>query len=88
LSAALPAVSAAAIPAGVQAEGPQAVERFKAALSFERELLTKMLTSALPESEGEEPQATGMPETIADAIVAAGGAGVAADFYDASGAER
>lgn len=83
MSAALPAVTAAAIPDGVRAEGPQAVERFKAALSFERELLTKMLASALPESEAEEPQAAGMPETIADAIVSAGGAGLAGDLYGA-----
>lgn len=88
MSAALSAVSPAAIPDGVRAEGPQAVDRFKAALSFERELLTKMLASALPESEGDAPQAAGMPETIADAVVSAGGAGLAGDLYGAGGAAR
>lgn len=88
MSAALPAVAAAAIPAAVRAEGPRAVAGFKAALGFERELLTKLLAEALPESEGDEPQAAGMPETIADAIVSAGGAGLAGDLYGATGTGR
>ena len=88
MTAALPAVTAAAIPDAVRAGGPKAVEGFKAALCFERELLTKLLAEALPESEGDEPQATGMPETIADAIVSAGGAGLAGNLYGAGGAAR
>ena len=45
-----------------------------------------MLTAALPEAEGEEPRAAEMPETLADAIVAAGGAGLAGDLYGATAA--
>jgi hypothetical protein len=88
LIGALPAVTQATVPDGVRAGGPQAVAGFKAALAFERELLTKLLAEALPESEGEEPRATEMPETFADAIVAAGGAGLAGGLYGTPGASR
>ncbi len=88
MSGALSALPATAIPAAVRAEGPRAVAGYRAALSFERELLTKLLAEAMPESEGEEPRAVGMPESLADAIVAAGGAGLAGDLYAADGGGR
>jgi hypothetical protein len=82
----LPPVGPGAIPASVRAEGPKAVQSYESALNFERLLLSKLLTEALPEEgqgegEGAEPRAVGMPETLADAITSAGGAGIAADLY-------
>lgn len=85
---ALPPVAPGAVPASVRAEGPKAVKSYESALGFERLLLSKLLTEALPEEnenegegEGSEPRPVGMPETLADAIVSAGGAGLAADLY-------
>jgi len=67
------------IPDSVRGAGPQAVEEFRAGLSFERVLLGKLLSAALPEEEeGGDPRAAQLPETMADAIVAAGGTGLAA----------
>ncbi len=45
----LPALAPGAIPAEVRRAGPEAVEGFRAALGFERTLLSQMLTDALPE---------------------------------------
>lgn len=83
---ALPPVAPGAIPADVRAEGPKAVRSYESALGFERLLLSKLLTEALPEEnegegEGSEPRAVSMPETLADAISSAGGTGIAADLY-------
>lgn len=74
---ALPPLAPGAIPASVSSAGPQAVEEFHAALSFEKLLLGKLLSAALPEEEGGDPRAAQLPETLADAVVAAGGAGIA-----------
>ncbi|HVO54343.1 MAG TPA: hypothetical protein VMT37_08020 [Solirubrobacterales bacterium] len=58
---------------------------------LEKVLLEKLLTAALPE-EGEDeeagmgPQVASMPETFADAIVAAGGVGLAASLGAGTGA--
>jgi hypothetical protein len=89
---ALPPVAPGAIPADVRAEGPKAVRSYESALGFERLLLSKLLTEALPEEnegegegEGSEPRAVSMPETLADAISSAGGTGIAADLYRSTG---
>ena len=90
MSGALPPVAPGAIPADVRAEGPKAVEGYEAALGFERLLVSKLLTEALPEEgeggEGEasEPRAVGMAETFADAISSAGGLGIAAQLHGQS----
>jgi hypothetical protein len=81
-TAALPPLAPGAIPSSVRAAGPEAVEGFRAALSFERTLIEKMLGEALPgeggeEGEGADPRVAELPETVADAIVSAGGAGIA-----------
>ncbi len=82
MSVALPPLAPGAVPSSVQAEGPAAVETFRAALSFEKVLLDKLLTEALPEEEEEgTPRAAKLPETMADAIVAAGGAGIATGIF-------
>jgi hypothetical protein len=88
------AVARAAVPKEISKEGPEAVDGYRAALQFEGMLLKQMLTEALPESstgseEGEEegssfsydPQLTSLPETVAEAVVGAGGLGIAKDMY-------
>lgn len=86
MSAPLPPLAPGAVPADVRAQGPQAVDGFKAALSFERVLLGKLLAEALPEPETALPSAATMPDTLADAIVAGGGAGIANELYGDFGA--
>ena len=93
------AVAGAAVPKSIRDEGPDAVEGFRAALSFESMLLKQMLAEALPESPtggtgeegfggGEEgnafaatPTAVNLPETVAEAVVGAGGLGLATEMY-------
>jgi hypothetical protein len=82
---ALPPLAPGAIPASVRGAGPQAVEQFRAALSFEEVLLGKLLSAALPEEEGGDPRAAQLPETLADAVVAAGGAGIATSLVGGGG---
>ena len=90
------AVAMATVPAQVRAEGSGAVRGYRAALGFEAMLLKQMLSEALPESaaatgaesEGEGGGAFGvdqtpvsLPETVAEAVVGAGGLGLARDMY-------
>ena len=90
------AVMQAAVPAEVREEGSAAVGGFRAALQFESMLLKQMLSEALPESPagsseeggGEEgaaftamPTAVSLPETVAEAVVGAGGLGLAKQMY-------
>ena len=98
------AVAQAAIPAEVREEGAGAVNGYRAALQFESMLLKQMLSEALPESptgspeaggEGEggafaaTPTAVSLPETVAEAVVGAGGLGLAKEMYgDFEGAGR
>lgn len=93
------AVAGAAVPKSIRDEGPDAVQGFRAALSFESMLLKQMLAEALPESPtgaGEEggfgggeggnafsstPTPVDLPETVAEAVVGAGGLGLATEMY-------
>lgn len=81
-SEALPPLAPGAIPPSVREAGPEAVEGFRAALGFERIFLTELLSQALPK-EGDDPRAAMLPETVADAIVAQGGTGVATELSSA-----
>lgn len=93
------AVAGAAVPKSIRDEGPDAVQGFRAALSFESMLLKQMLAEALPESptgsseeegfgggEGANafsatPTPVSLPETVAEAVVGAGGLGLASEMY-------
>ncbi|HEX8752037.1 MAG TPA: hypothetical protein VF731_01360 [Solirubrobacterales bacterium] len=83
----LPPVAPGAVPADVRSAGPQAARSYESDLGFEKLLLSQLLTEALPEEseggEGEasEPKPVGLPETLAGAISATGGTGIAADLY-------
>lgn len=85
----------ATIPTEVRKQGTEAVDGYRAALQFEGMLLKQMLTQALPENpaggsseEGEEggsfaagPQTASLPETVTEAVVGAGGLGLAKSMY-------
>jgi hypothetical protein len=92
------AVAGASVPQAIREEGADAVQGFRAALSFESMLLKQMLSEALPDSpagSGEEgfgggeggnaltamPTAVSLPETVAEAVVGAGGLGLATEMY-------
>lgn len=87
----LSAISGAPIPADVRAAGQDAQDAYKAALGFERMLLTQltktMFATAEADQDGEgESAATAaykdmMPGTLADAVTGAGGIGLADDLY-------
>ncbi|HVY78177.1 MAG TPA: hypothetical protein VG898_06700 [Solirubrobacterales bacterium] len=87
MSAPVPALAPGAVPPQIRAEGTQAVASFRAALGFEKVLIDKLLSEALPSEEG-GPQAASLPETLADAIVSAGGAGIATGIFAAPGTGR
>jgi hypothetical protein len=78
-AAALPPLAPGAIPAAIRRDGPEAVAGFRAGLGFERMLVAELLGEALPE-QGSDPRAALLPETLADAIVAGGGLGLAAEL--------
>ncbi len=85
----------APVPATVRKEGAGAVRGYRAALEFESMLLKQMLSEALPEaaagagaeSEGEggapgaDPRMASFPETVTEAVVGAGGLGLAREMY-------
>jgi len=87
----LPPLAPGAIPASVRDRGPEAVRSFRAGLGFERLLLSELLAAAVPEPSGEEdgapadPRLGMLPEALADAIVAGGGIGLAAQIAAADG---
>jgi Rod binding domain-containing protein len=87
----LSAISGAPIPADVRAAGQEAQDAYKAALGFERMLLTQLTKTMLATAEGDQDgegqsAATAaykdmMPGTLADAVTGAGGIGLADDLY-------
>jgi hypothetical protein len=79
-SAALPAVPAGALPREVREAGDDARQTYRAALGFERMLLGE-LTKAMGAAGGTGPQAELIGDTLADAVTAGGGAGLALDLF-------
>lgn len=90
--------AAAVVPPQVRAEGAAAVQSYRAALGFEQLLLSQLLSDALPDEAGGEagegggegggmagadPRLAALPETVAGAISAAGGLGLASELYTA-----
>ncbi len=79
-----------ALPPEVRAGGADAQERYRSALAFERILLgqlTKAMQATVSaENEGSaatQAYANMLPDTMADAIVAGGGIGLASDLVRA-----
>lgn len=85
----LPPVDPATLPAAVRDGGQARQEQYRAALAFERVLVGKLTEQVFSQSADEGGSAAvalrrqQLPETLADAIVSAGGLGIAAQL-DAS----
>lgn len=79
----LPPIDAALLPAAVRTGSPERRQAYQAALSFERVLLgqmTQQLTKSLGGSESSaatQELARTLPTTLADALIASGGIGLA-----------
>lgn len=77
------------LPADVRAAGPDAEKQYATALAFERVLLgqlTKAMQATVPGEDDDASAATRtyrdmLPGTIADALAAGGGIGLADDLY-------
>ncbi len=88
LDALPPLPAGAALSAGVRAAGPEAQKDLRTALAFERMLLgqlTKAMQATVPGEDDDAGAATKtyrdmLPDTMADALVAGGGIGLAADL--------
>ena len=82
----LPPVDRAALPADVRAAGPERQREYRAALGFERALLTQLTRQLAQSAEGQGGGAGPaayrqmLPETLADALVAQGGLGLAREM--------
>jgi Rod binding domain-containing protein len=78
------------LPREIRAAGPQAQDEYRSALAFERVLLgqlTKaMQATVAPEGEGSaatKAYTDRLPDTMADALIAGGGIGIASDLVRA-----
>lgn len=80
----LPSVPSTALPPEVREGSDQDKKNYRAALGFEQVMLTELLreVDGLSTPEG-TPAAYGglVPQTLADALVAGGGIGLARDLY-------
>ena len=81
----LPPVGSGAAPADVRGGSRQERAAYDAALGFERVLLGQLTASLQRTATGEDgegagPYASLIPETLADALVASGGLGLADDL--------
>jgi Rod binding domain-containing protein len=84
-----PLPAGTALPADVRAAGPEAEQQYSTALAFERVLLgqlTKAMQATVPGEDDDASAATKtyrdmLPDTMADALTAAGGIGLADDLY-------
>ena len=81
----LPAIDRVALPADVRNASPEAQQRYRAAVGFERQLVAQ-LAKQLSETAGETisggPYAQLLPDALAAAIAAAGGLGLARTIAD------
>jgi hypothetical protein len=81
----LPPIDRSALPADVRNAPEADRQRYEAALGFERQLvaqLAKQLTKTAGESLGTGPYAQMLPDTLADAVIASGGLGLARELAD------
>lgn len=83
----LPIIGAAALPAEVRNGTAEDRKAYKAALGFERELLTQLTKQLADTAKGEDESAATaahrdrLPESIADSMVQAGGTGIALNLF-------
>lgn len=88
----LPVVDGAALPADVRKAPKSDQEAYKAALGFEQALLSELLRSVESLSESAEGAGPGqrdqLPTTLAEAVVAQGGIGLARTVYESQRSGR
>jgi hypothetical protein len=88
----LPVVDGAALPADVRKAGKSDQDAYRAALGFEQALLSELLRSVESLADSAEGAGAGqrdqLPSTLAEAVVAQGGIGLARTIYDAQRSER
>jgi Rod binding domain-containing protein len=94
MSAGLPPIDQSLLPADVRNGGPERRKQYDAALGFERQLLselTKTLAATAKPADGDDADAATktyldmLPGTLADALVANGGIGLAEQLMPPAG---
>jgi Rod binding domain-containing protein len=86
MTAPLPPIDAALVPAEVRKAGPEGMKLYQAALQFESMLtrqLAESLTSSIETDGAGDIQKSMLPEAFAGGITAAGGLGLAPQLYAA-----
>ncbi len=77
----LPAVAEAALPRDVRAGSAEDKRAYKAALGFERMLVAQLAEQAMPQSEDAGPYGGVVQDAFADALMHAGGLGLAGQIH-------
>ncbi len=82
----LPAVPASALPADIRSAPRAEQETYKAALGFERLLVAQLAQAAMPAREDAGPHDSAVHGAFADALMNAGGLGLARQIHAGLGA--
>ena len=78
----LPPVPATAIPRDVRDAGPRAEREYRTALGFEQLLVGRLVRTAMPAGEDGDARASLIPEALTDALMTAGGLGLAGQIHE------
>jgi Rod binding domain-containing protein len=91
-TSALPAVDRAALPEDIRKASKEDQQTYRAALGFEQALMSELLRSVdtLKGSDENAPSAYAdmIPTTLAQAVTANGGLGIARSLYDSMRSEK
>ncbi len=77
----LPPVPAAALPRDIREGSREDRRAYEAALGFERMLVAQLVETALPERDDAGPHAAAVTGSLADALMTAGGLGLARQIH-------
>ena len=78
---ALPAVPESAMPRDVRAGSADDKQAYRTALGFERLLVAQLVERAMPQDEDAGPRGAAVQEAFADALMTAGGLGLARQIH-------
>ena len=78
---ALPAVPESAMPRDVRAGSAEDKQAYRTALGFERLLVAQLVERAMPGDEKAGPRAAAVHDAFADALMTAGGLGLARQIH-------
>jgi len=78
----LPPVPDSALPRDVRAGSAQDKQAYRTALGFERLLVAQLVERAMPADEDAGPRDAAVHEAFADALMTAGGLGLARQIHD------